>query len=215
MGVVKVNEEDNVLYWNKVVDLLNSLTEENKELKAEIEQSDLISKDIVCADIQHQLLKVTDENKELKKENEQLKSYKLYEDNKRLQLIIADLKKENEKLKKQVEDCRDYNAVLYKNCVQKDRRWLKRIKRVEDELEESIKENERLKQQLLYDGDDVCGICKHEYLVPSGDYFIGKCKKEHKECSKEDIKYCEDFELIQADLEDLIKRMDKELIVND
>ena len=49
------------------------LRQENKELKAEIEQSDLISEDIVCADIQHQLLKVTDENKELKKENEQLK----------------------------------------------------------------------------------------------------------------------------------------------
>ena len=46
---------------------------------------------------------------------------------------------------------------------------------------------------ILYDGDDVCGICKHEYLVPSEDYFIGKCKKGHKECSKEDIKYCEDF----------------------
>ena len=55
-------------------------------------------------------------------------------------------------------------------------------------------ENEQLKAQLFYDGDDVCGICKHEYLVPSGDYFIGKCKKGHKECSKEDIKYCEDFE---------------------
>lgn len=49
------------------------LRQENKELKAEIEQSDLISENIVCADIQHQLLKVTDENKELKKENEQLK----------------------------------------------------------------------------------------------------------------------------------------------
>ena len=73
------------------------------------------------------------------------------------------------------------------------------------------KENERLKQQLLYEGDDVCGICRHEYLVPSEDYFIAKCKKGHRECSKKDIKYCEDFELIQVDFEDLIKRMDKEL----
>lgn len=113
LGVVKVNEEDNVLYWNKVVDLLNSLAEEN----------------------------------------EQLKSYKLYEDNKRLQSIIVDLKKENEKLKKQVEDCRDYNAVLYKNCVQKDRRWLKRIKRVEDELEDCIKENVKLRE-LVYIDDE-------------------------------------------------------------
>ena len=53
--------------------MLNEFNDENKELKSEIEQSDLISEDIVCADIQHQLLKVTDENKELKKENEQLK----------------------------------------------------------------------------------------------------------------------------------------------
>ena len=58
------------------------------------------------------------------------------------------LKKENEKLKKQVEDCRDYNAILYKNCIQKDRRWLKRIKRVEDELEEHIKENVRLRELI-------------------------------------------------------------------
>ena len=50
------------------------------------------------------------------------------------------VKKENDELKKQVEDCRDYNAILYKNCIQKDKRWLKRIKRVEDELEEYVKE---------------------------------------------------------------------------
>lgn len=32
LGVVKVNEEDNVLSWGKIVDLLNSLTEENEVL---------------------------------------------------------------------------------------------------------------------------------------------------------------------------------------
>ena len=58
------------------------------------------------------------------------------------------LKKENNELKKQVEDCRDYNAILYKNCIQKDRRWLKRVKRVEDELEEHIKENVRLRELI-------------------------------------------------------------------
>ena len=61
------------------------------------------------------------------------------------------LKKENDELKKQVEDCRDYNAILYKNCIQKDKRWLKRIKRVEDELEEYIKENARLRE--MYNDD--------------------------------------------------------------
>ena len=56
-------------------------------------------------------------------------------------------------------------------------------------------ENERLKQQLLYDGDGVCDICKHEYLTPSGDYFISNCRKGHEECSKEDLRYCTDFEV--------------------
>lgn len=65
---------------------MKKLEEENKELKAEIEQSDSISKDIVCADIQHELLKVTDENKELKKENEDLRevnkeNQRLHEEN--------------------------------------------------------------------------------------------------------------------------------------
>lgn len=88
--------------------------------------------------------------------------------------------------------------------------YVQRVKLVEL-LNELAEENKQLKAQLLYDGDDVCGICKHEYLVPSGDYFIGKCKKGHKECSKKDIKYCENFELIQVDFDDLIKRIDKEL----
>lgn len=45
------------------------------------------------------------------KENEQLKHYKLYEDNKRLQTIIADLKEENEQLKQEV--------IVYKKAFQK------------------------------------------------------------------------------------------------
>ena len=67
-----VYENDEELSTIDVVDLLNEFNDENKELKAEIEQSDSISEDIVCADIQHQLLKVTDENKELKQENKKL-----------------------------------------------------------------------------------------------------------------------------------------------
>lgn len=58
-----------------------------------------------------------------------------------------------------------------------------------------VKEKEQLKQQLLYDGDSVCDICKHEYLTPSGDYFISNCRKGHEECSKEDLRYCKDFEV--------------------
>lgn len=39
----------------------------------------------------------------LHQENQQLKHYKLYEDNKRLQTIIADLKEENEQLKSYID----------------------------------------------------------------------------------------------------------------
>ena len=35
LGIVKVNEENNVLYWNEVVDLLNSLSEKNEQLRKE------------------------------------------------------------------------------------------------------------------------------------------------------------------------------------
>ena len=64
---------------------------------------------------------------------------------------ITSLEKENEKLLKQINDCKDYNAILYKNCIQKDKRWLKRIKRVEDELEECIKENAKLREMYIND----------------------------------------------------------------
>ena len=65
-------------------------------------------------------------------------------------------------------------------------------------LNELNDENQELKQQLLYDGGGVCDICKHEYLTPSGDYFIGKCEKGHEECSKGYMKYCEDFKLKES-----------------
>ncbi len=94
---------------------------------------------IECVDLLNEL---NDENDVLK---QQLQTRyivnKQYEE-------LQRLKKENNELKKQVEDCRDYNAILYKNCIQKDRRWLKRIKRVEDELEEHIKENVRLRELI-------------------------------------------------------------------
>lgn len=64
-------------------------------------------------------------------------------------------------------------------------------------LNEIHEENQRLKAQLLYDGEEgVCNICKHQYLVESGKYYIAKCEKEHEECSKISLNYCEDFELI-------------------
>ena len=59
------------------------------------------------------------------------------------------------------------------------------------------KKNEQLKAQLLYDGEGVCNICKHQYLVENGKYYVARCEKEHEECSKVDLQYCEDFELVR------------------
>ena len=57
------------------------------------------------------------------------------------------------------------------------------------------KKNEQLKAQLKK-GEDVCSICKHQYLTKkdTDKYYIAKCKKEHIECSKDTVNYCEDFE---------------------
>ena len=66
---------------------------------------------------------------------------------------INAMEKENDELKKQVEDCKDYNSKLYANYLQKDRGWIKRVKRLEAELEESIKENVKLRE-LVYIDDE-------------------------------------------------------------
>lgn len=66
---------------------------------------------------------------------------------------INAMEKENDELKKQVEDCKDYNSKLYANCLQKDRGWIKRVKRLEAELEECIKENVKLRE-LVYIDDE-------------------------------------------------------------
>lgn len=68
-------------------------------------------------------------------------------------------------------------------------------------INELIEENKQLKAQLFYDGDGVCNICKHQCLVKAGRYYVTKCKKEHEECSKIDLNYCDDFELKGDDLE--------------
>ena len=64
-----------------------------------------------------------------------------------------------------------------------------------DLLNDLHKENQRLKAQLHYNDDSVCNICKHQYLVKSKEYYVSKCEKGHDKCSKEDLKYCEDFEI--------------------
>ena len=53
---------------------------------------------------------LTDLLNELSEENEKLKHYNLYEDNKRLQTIIADLKEENDQLRQEI--------IVYKKAFQ-------------------------------------------------------------------------------------------------
>jgi len=40
---------------------------------------------------------------------------------------------------------------LYKNCMQKDRRWLKKLEKLDKELEEYIKENAKLREMYIND----------------------------------------------------------------
>ena len=56
----------------------------------------------------------------LHEDNQQLKHYKLYEDNKRLQTIIADLKEENEQLRKQIQN---YEQLIANSYVGEQERW--------------------------------------------------------------------------------------------
>ena len=63
-----------------------------------------------------------------------------------------------------------------------------------------------LKAQLQIDDESVCIKCKHHYLIKHPlelrEFYISKCIKEHDECSKEDIRYCEDFELTGDDYDE-------------
>ena len=64
-----------------------------------------------------------------------------------------------------------------------------------------LNENEKLKAQLYCNSDGgVCSICKHCYLDEQSLYYISKCEKGHEKCQKEDLRYCDDFEL-KGDLE--------------
>ena len=74
---------------------------------------------------------------------------------------------------------------------------------VTDLLNLLSEKNERLKAQLYCD-EGICTICKHHYLEKGKTYekyYISKCKKGHEECSKIDLKYCDDFELKESDVE--------------
>ena len=73
---------------------------------------------------------------------------------------------------------------------------------IADRLNTYAEENEQLKQQIkklesqLYcPYDSICINCVNEYLVQKDKYYVSKCKKGHEQCSRTDVKYCDDFEL--------------------
>ena len=85
---------------------------------------------------------------------------------------------------------RDYDITL----------WKEEVIHLLNALHE---ENQQLKAQLYTDDEGVCNICKHQYLVGDNNgYYIAKCKKGHEECSKENVKHCEDFEIVEIDIND-------------
>jgi len=66
------------------------------------------------------------------------------------------------------------------------------------DLQRVEEENKELKAQLYCDDDSVCNICKHQQLIPDKvmqGFYTAKCEKGHKECSKEDLRHCNDFKL--------------------
>ena len=67
------------------------------------------------------------------------------------------------------------------------------------EMNELAEENQTLKAMLKNNVDEgICNICKYFYLEVHKDmpqYYIGKCEKGHEKASKEDVKYCDDFDL--------------------
>lgn len=87
---------------------------------------------------------------------------------------------------------------------------IERLKTIrEEQIEVILKQKEKIKElttQLQTEEESVCTKCKHQYLIKhpleSSKYYISKCIKEHNECSKEDIRYCEDFELTGDDYDE-------------
>lgn len=96
-----------------------------------------------------------------------------------------------------------YSVSQIINDKEADKRYYGN-KQIADLLNELHEENKRLKSQLYCDNEEgVCNICKYHYLEKGETYekyYISKCKKGHEECSKMDLKYCDDFELKEGDV---------------
>ena len=102
----------------------------------------------------------------------------------------------------------NWNNVVDKLNEQEE--LIKRLKEIrEEQIETILKQKRKIKElttQLQTEEESVCIKCKHHYLIKhpleSREFYISKCIKEHKECSKEDIRYCEDFELTGDDYDE-------------
>ena len=71
----------------------------------------------------------------------------------------------------------------------------KRIKELYNENEQLKRQMKKLESQLYCPYDSICIQCNNEYLVQKKEYYVSKCKKGYEQCSKVDVKYCDDFEL--------------------
>jgi len=92
----RLNEQQDIIF--KLQDLCGESDSENAKLRIENKR---LEKEVNL--LRPTNLEQYEQIQKLQEENEQLKHYKLYEDNKRLQTIIADLKEENEQLRKQLD----------------------------------------------------------------------------------------------------------------
>ena len=89
------------------------------------------------------------------------------------------------------------DARLVRDVLNEQYALIKRLKTIrEEQIQTILKQKRKIKELTVQlQTDDICSKCKHEYLVKRDDgYFIAKCKKGHNECSKGDIRFCEDFE---------------------
>ena len=118
--------------------------------------------------------------------------------------LLNTLNDENEQLKS---DNKEYikGLDLAKATSQS---WASDVRELREQVRQLEKENGNLKAQLYCTFDSVCAICNNEYLEQKSvlhgneeyEYYISKCKKGHKGCSKTDVVCCEDFELKDGDL---------------
>lgn len=85
--------------------------------------------------------------------------------------------------------------LLESECVEDMRRLKDLLNELNDENEQLKQQIKKLESQLYCPYDSICINCVNEYLVQKDKYYVSKCKKGHEQCSRTDVKYCDDFEL--------------------